>query len=90
MFGFFKDRKRKKLEMIEAAEREHAAQMRSRNQGLIAEQQEFVKKPCAINGMNPCEMECVHFEKGCVSSFADINGVRRYLISHPGCRLWGQ
>jgi hypothetical protein len=57
-------------------------QARRQNE-LVYLQKEMMNSLCAVNGMNKCSSECVHFFPGRVGEL-----MGEYYLSEPRCKLW--
>jgi len=89
MLGLYRRYKeRKEAERQQQQERQRKAHER-KEQALLTAKQNMLSKPCAINDMNKCIEECVHFQNGYLYHFPDlIGGPMMELIEYPKCKMW--
>ena len=89
MFAYFRKRKAREEEHRQteiAAQREHVELLKH----LIYESKKaMLESPCAINNMDTCKKECVHFENGSVYRLPDFySGSMKNMAKYPKCKLW--
>lgn len=89
MLGLYRwYKQRKEAERQEQQEMKRKAHER-KEQALREAKQNMLSKPCAINDMNKCTDECVHFQNGYLYLFPGLTGgTMMELIEYPKCKMW--
>jgi len=86
LFRRYKQRRAQKEEAERQALDEEEAILQN---GVEVRKQIMLKSPCAVNAMENCKAECVHFCNGYVLRLPDLHGGMYFATENPRCRLWG-
>jgi len=87
LFQKFKERKAKEIQERKSR-LEQSEKLAEWDLNLVTTR--MLSSPCAVNGMNLCDYECVHYKKGYVAYFPPfMRNKGFYYAVRPTCRLWG-
>lgn len=89
MFGWLKQQ-RQIAQQAEEQEKYRKEQRISKLTDTLKKKREkMLSSPCALNGMNNCSAQCVHFYVGFVSKNPDLYA-EGFFPTHedPKCKLW--